>query len=258
MLAIFVERGGADDVQFAARQSRLEQISGVHRAFGFARADDHVHFIDEQYDVPGRLLDLVDHALEPLLEFAAKLGPGDERAHVEAHQLAILEAVGNVAIGDAQREPLGDRSLADPGLADQNGIILGAAGEHLDGTADLLVAADDGIQLAVARRLGEVARIFLERIVAIFGPLRVGASATAQLVDRGVEILRRQARFGEGVADRAALGEREGEQDPFDRDVGIAGLGGDRLGRIEQAQQVAVDPGRLGRAAAGDRRFLRH
>ena len=51
MLAIFVERGRADAVQLAARERGLEQVAGVHRAFGFARADQRVHLVDEQDDV---------------------------------------------------------------------------------------------------------------------------------------------------------------------------------------------------------------
>ncbi len=196
MLAIFVERGGADDVQFAARQSGFQQIAGVHRPFGLSSADDHVHLVDEQDDVARRLLDLVDHALQPFFEFAAELGAGDERAHVEAHQLAVLEPIGDIAIGDAEGETLGDGGLANPRLADQHGIVLGTAGEHLDGAANFLVATDHRIKFALARHLGEVAGIFLERVVAVFRPLRVGGAAAAELVDRGVERLGGQPGLG--------------------------------------------------------------
>ena len=113
MLAIFVERGRADAVQFAAGEGGLEQVRRVHRAFAFARADQGVHLVDEQDDLARGLLDLVEHALEPLLEFAAIFGAGDQRAHVEAEQAPVLDPVGNVAIGDAQRQALGDRGLAD-------------------------------------------------------------------------------------------------------------------------------------------------
>ena len=51
VLAVFVERGGADAVQLAAREHGLEQVAGVHGAFGFARADDGVEFVDEQNDL---------------------------------------------------------------------------------------------------------------------------------------------------------------------------------------------------------------
>ena len=50
VLAIFVERGGADAVQFAAGQHRLEQVAGVHGALRLAGADDGVQLVDEQND----------------------------------------------------------------------------------------------------------------------------------------------------------------------------------------------------------------
>src|SRR3546814_6173833 len=71
-----------------------------------------------------------------------------------------LQIIRDIAIGDPERQPLGDRGLADARFADQHWIVLGPPCEHLDGAADFLVAADDGIELAVARRLGQVAGEF--------------------------------------------------------------------------------------------------
>ena len=50
VLAVFVERGGADAMQFAARQRRLQQVGRVHRAVSLAGADQRVHLVDEQDD----------------------------------------------------------------------------------------------------------------------------------------------------------------------------------------------------------------
>jgi hypothetical protein len=58
-----------------------------------------------------------------------------------------LSCSGHVAGDDALGEALGDRGLADAGLADQHGVVLGAAREDLDDAADLVVAADDGSSL---------------------------------------------------------------------------------------------------------------
>ena len=102
---------------------------------------------------PSAACDLVEHRLQPLLELAAIFRAGDQRAHVERQQLLVLQALRHVAIDDAQRQALGDRGLADAGLADQHRVVLGAARQHLDGAADFLVAADDRVELAVARRL---------------------------------------------------------------------------------------------------------
>ena len=72
-----------------------------------------------------------------------------------------LQPLGDVAGHDALGQALDDGGLADAGLADQHGVVLGAAREHLDDAADLLVAADDRIELALARDLGQVARVAL-------------------------------------------------------------------------------------------------
>ena len=147
----------------------FKQVRGVHGAVGLAGADEGVHLVDEEDDLAFRGFDLREHGLEPLLELAAIFGAGDQRAEIERQHLLVLEALRHVALDDAVREALDDGGLADAGLADQHGIVLGAAGEHLDGAADLLVAADDGIELALGRGLGEVARVALERVIGLLG-----------------------------------------------------------------------------------------
>ena len=54
VLAVLVERRGADAAELAAGQGRLEQVGGVHRPLGLARADDQVQLVDEQDDPPFR------------------------------------------------------------------------------------------------------------------------------------------------------------------------------------------------------------
>ncbi len=61
MFAIFVERGGADAVQLAAGERRLEQVRGIHGAIGLAGADQGMHLVDEQDDLAARRLDLGQH-----------------------------------------------------------------------------------------------------------------------------------------------------------------------------------------------------
>ena len=173
VLAIFVERGRADAMQFASRQRRLEQVGGVHRAFGLAGADQRMHLVDEQDDPALRGGHLIQDGLQPLLELAAVFRSGDQRAHVEREQLLVANRLRHVAVDDAQREPLDDRRLADAGLADQNRIVLGPARQNLDRAADFLVAADDRIELARPRGLGEVAGVFLQRVIGVLGARRI-------------------------------------------------------------------------------------
>ena len=135
--------------------------------------------------------------LEPLLELAAIFGAGDQRAQVQRQQAPVAQGFRHVAVDDAPGQALGDRGLADAGLADQHRVVLGPARQHLDDAADLLVAADHRVELALARGLGQVARVFLERVVALLGDWRVCAVRPLRmLVDRGVERLRRRRPAG--------------------------------------------------------------
>ena len=83
------------------------------------------------------LLDLGDDLLQPLLELAAVLGAGDQGADVERDQPLVLQLLRHVAGDDALGQPLDDRRLADARLADQGGVVLGAAGEDLHHPVDL-------------------------------------------------------------------------------------------------------------------------
>ena len=126
--------------------------------------------------------DFLEHRLQPLLELAAVLRAGDERAHVERDDALVLEAFGHVAADDAAGEAFDDRRLADAGLADEHRVVLRAARQHLDDAADFLVAADDRIELALARQLGQIAAVALERLV---GALRVLARHALRSADAG-------------------------------------------------------------------------
>ena len=163
VLAELVERRRADGAELAAGEHRLQEVGGVHRALGCAGADDRVELVDEEDDAARRLLDLGEDGLEALLELAAVLGAGEKRADVERDHAAVAERVGNVAVDDPLREALDDRRLADAGLADQDGVVLRAAREDLDHAADLLVAADHGVELLRLGLGGEVAAELLER-----------------------------------------------------------------------------------------------
>ena len=236
---VFIERGRADAMQLAAAERGLEQIARIHAALARARADQRVHFVDEQDDLPFGALHLVEHGLEPFLELAAVLRPGDQRAHVERHQRAALEAVGNIAIGDTQREAFGDRGFAGAGFADERGIVLGPAREDLHGAADFLVAADHRVELAVACCLRQVAGVFLHRVVAFFRPRAVGGAATGDFLDRGLERLGVDARGGQRLACRI-VGQRERLQQALDGDETVARLFGKLFGLVERAHRIIV------------------
>ena len=105
--------------------------------------------------------------------------PATIAARSSAQHPTALERVGHVAGDHALGEALDDGGLADAGLADEDGVVLGAPREHLDDAADLGVAADDRVEPAVLGRLGEVDGVLLQRLVRRLGALAGHATVAA-------------------------------------------------------------------------------
>ena len=239
MFAVFIQRGRADAMQFAACQSGFEQVGGIHCPFALARAHQRVHFIDEQDDVACRSGHFRQNGLQPLLEFTAIFGPCNQRAHIERQELLVLEAFGHIAIDDPQGEALGDGGFADARLADQHGIVFGAAREHLNGAADFLVAADHRIKLAVAGGLGQIARIFFQGIIGAFRIRAVGGAAFAQIADCLIKPFAGDARFGERLSGFHAGVCRNRQQQPLGGHELVIGVLRQPFRAVEQPDQVA-------------------
>ena len=180
--------------------------------------------------------DLLQDGLEPLFELAAVLGPGHHRAQVQSDHPPALQALGDVAVDDPVGQALDDRRLAHAGLTDQHRVVLGPPGEHLDDPADLLVPADDRVELALAGQLGQVPSVLLEGGEGVLGGGR-GHPVAAPHVAQGREKL--------VPGDPQRVG--EGQQQVLDRQVVVAHVPAQLVGRL---QPVAGRPGegRLGPA----------
>ena len=200
-------------------------------------------------------LDLGEDGLEALLELAAVLGACDQRAHVERQQLLVLEALRHVTLDDALREALGDRCLATPGSPIRTGIVLGTAPTRTWMRApDLLVAADDRVELALGRRGGEVARVALRGVMALLGRGTVGGAALAQIADGAVRVWdsRRLVQGAAGVR-RGLHGQRQ--QQALDGHELVARFLCQLLGSVEGAGELGAQV-HLASAAAGHLRAL--
>ena len=186
VLAIFLKRGRTDHSQFTAGQHRLDHVAGVHCTLaGRTRADDRMQFIDERDDLPGRVLDVIENGLEPFLELATVLRPGDHGPHVQGDDGLVAQALRHIAVDDALSQALDDRGLTDTGLTDEHRVVLSPAAEHLDDATDLIVAPDNRVKLALAGPCGQVGGVFLQRLIRRLGVSAGDPAATAHL-DEGV------------------------------------------------------------------------
>ena len=169
ILAVLVEGGGTNAVQLTAGQHGLEQVAGIHAALGLAGTHDGVQLVDEEDDAAVGLAHLVEDGLQTLLELAPVLGTCDQRAHVQREDGLVLQGVGYVPLDDALGQTLGDGGLAHAGFTDEDGVVFALAAEDADDVADLVVAADDGVQLVLAGAVHQIGAVLLQRVVGLLG-----------------------------------------------------------------------------------------
>ena len=260
ILAVLVHGSGADAVQLAARQHGFEQVARVHGAFGFARAHDRVQFVNEENGLPFALFYFIEHGLEAFFKFAPVFGPGDKRAHVQGKELAALQPFGHVALDDAEGKPLDDGRFAHARLADEHGIILGAARKNADNAAYFRIAADDRIHLALARHFHKVAGVLVQGFEGVFGVGAGYASAAAQIFHGTHKGGAGDLVFFEDLTKRAGgrnFGQRGKEV--VNADVFVLHALGFILGIILHGSEALGDHDLVGiKAAAGYRRPLAH
>ncbi len=91
------------------------------------------------------LLNAVHNLLDAVLEVAAILRAGQQRADVELIDAAALQTLGHAALFYHARQSPDERRLTHAGLADVQRIVLVAPTEHLDGARQLVFAADERI-----------------------------------------------------------------------------------------------------------------
>ena len=129
-----------------------------------------MHLVDDEDNV-AHLTDLLDETLHTAFKLAAELCACDERRQIKQVDLLASELEGYLTRHDALGKSFGDGSLADARLTDEAGVVLLAAVEDLDNALDLLRAANDRVELAVARALGKVDAVRIQEFVlaALFG-----------------------------------------------------------------------------------------
>ena len=168
--------------------------------------------------------------------------------------------------------PFGDGGLADAGLAEQHGVVLRAAAEHLDDALDLVAAADDGVEFALLGQFGEVPAEGAQGgslyvlLVAVFGGhflfgLRRGEVGVEFLEDFVAGAFDIDFETLEDAGGDALALAQQAEQDVFGADVGVVEALGLFAGQREDflhARRVRDVADHLGLGAAADLFFDLH
>ena len=250
VLAVLVERRRADRVELAAREHRLEQVGGVHRAFGRARRPTTVWSSSmNRITWPSASLISLRTALSRSSNSPRNLAPAMSAPRSSETTRLSLRPSGTSPRTIRWARPSAMAVLPTPGSPMRTGLFFVRRRQHLDDAADLVVAADDRVELAGSRLGGEVAAVLLERGVGALGVRGGDALAAADALERLEDGLAPGCvALEEGLALAADLGDRE--QQVLGRDVVVAEAPRLGLGALDdaprariQGQRAALDPG---------------
>jgi hypothetical protein len=76
------------------------------------------------------------------------LRPGDYSREIERQNPLAAQGLGHLVVDYPLGYALDDGGLADAGIPDEDGVVLGPPGEDLDGRLYLVLAPDDRVQLS--------------------------------------------------------------------------------------------------------------
>jgi len=237
-------------VQLAPGQHGLEQVACVHGTIGLAGTHDGVQLIDEEDDLALALLHLVQHALQALLELAAVLCTGHQSAHVQTEHDAVLQVFRHIAAHDTLCKTLCNGGLANAGLTDQAGVVLGLTGQDADHVADLLITADDGVQLLLAGKIYQILTILLQGVVGLLGIVVGDALVAAHCCELLQELIFRDAERTEQLGGVLGLLVQQTKEHMLHADIvvlhglGFSGGGAEHLiGSLRDIDLVGVTAG---------------
>ena len=115
-----------------------------------------MQLIDEQNDV-AVLLHFVDGGLDTLFKIATVLRTRDHTGKIKSHQTLAFQQLRHLAFMNLQRQAFRNGGLADARFTDEHRIILRTTRQDLNDTFNLVMTADDRVNLAFGCELCQVA-----------------------------------------------------------------------------------------------------
>ena len=211
-LAVLINGGGTNALQFAVSQRRFQHVAGVNGTLGGSGANHGVNLINEKNDLALGLADFVHDRLESLLKFAAELAACHQGTHVKRDDTSPFERIGDIIGGDFLGQPLGDGGFAHAGLTDDHRIVLGTPDEYLHDPLDFVLAADNRVELTLSGKLGKVASVFLQRTIMALRPGIVNSMPAAEFLQGAVDLFLVNTELFQNGGGFATFGDDSDEQ----------------------------------------------
>ena len=154
---------------------------------------------------------LLEDGFQTFLKLTTIFCAGNKRAHIKRQQRFIGKRLWHLTIDDPLCQPFGNCGLANTWLANQHGVVFGTTRQNLHGAANLGLAANHRVQLAIARGIGQIGGEFAQRFMCLFSHVTVCGPALAKLGNGNGKVRRVNTRLTQQLAD-ITLAFRHGNQ----------------------------------------------
>jgi hypothetical protein len=124
VLAVLVERGGADAMKFPTGERGLQHVAASIAPSALPAPTSVWISSMKMIVLPSSLGEVLQHRLQALLELAAVLGAGEERGQVEHQQALVLERLGTSPLTMRCARPSTMAVLPTPGSPISTGLFL--------------------------------------------------------------------------------------------------------------------------------------
>ena len=240
VLAVFIQRSSANCTEFATSKCWLQDVASVHGTLGSAGAHDGVELVDEEDNLAVRLGHLFYHALQAVLKLTTVLCACYQGRHIKLNKLFVAQGAWNIARNNTLCQAFYDCSLANARLADKNRVVLGAAAQNLNGTANLFDATNNWIKLSLASKVGHIATVLLQGLKLRLCILRGYAFIATELVVDLFYALSSNAGVAKNPTCISVVICQRSEQ-MLGGNVGISQLSGKLLGLVDNLEKVVAN-----------------
>ena len=173
VLAVLIQSSSTNAAQLTTSHHWLQQIAGIHSTVGSTSTYHSVYLINKQQNLSIRFYYLVENGFQSFLKLTPILGTSHQSTHIQGEQGLVLQGLRHIASHNSPSQSLYNSGFTNTWLTNQHRVVLGTAGQNLNGSSNFIITANNWIQLALTSHLGQITAVFFQSLVTILWVGRV-------------------------------------------------------------------------------------
>ena len=120
-----------------------------------------MQLIDKEDDLAVALFDFFQNGFQTLFKFSSVFCSCNQSSHIQCKNRLIFQSLRHISADDPLCQPFYGCRFSDPGLSDQDRIVLCLTRQDPDHISNLFVTSNDRIQFLISRPLHQILSVFV-------------------------------------------------------------------------------------------------